>query len=94
LFTYPNPQDGPSAVTGGVIAHDPQLPQLEGRYLVADFFAGQIMTFVPDLANNEADDVQPLDVDPIPRAVAFGAGLDGQLYVVSLSGPIYRLEPE
>jgi glucose/arabinose dehydrogenase len=92
IFTYPNPR--PGAVTGGVIARDPGLPQLEGRYLTADFYVGQIESFVPDLASNEADDVQTLDVAPIPRLVAFASGLDGQLYVLSLDGELYRLEPE
>ena len=94
VLTYPNSGGGPVAVTGGVVARDPELPQLAGRYLFADFFAGQIASFVPDLINNEADDVQPLDVPAIPNLVAFGAGLDGQLYVVSLDGELYRLEPE
>ncbi len=92
LFTYPNPH--PGAVTGGVIAHDPELPSLEGRYLTADFYAGQVLSFIPDLANNEADSVASLDIDPIPNLVAFASGLDGQLYVLSLSGELYRLEPE
>lgn len=94
MFTYGNPVSGPAAVTGGVIAHDPELPQLEGRYLTADFYAGQVFSFVPDLANNQADDVQNLDIDPIPYLVAFASGLDGQLYVLSLMGQLYRLEPE
>ena len=92
MFTYPNPH--PGAVTGGVIAHDPELPSLEGRYLTADFYAGQVLSFIPDLANNEADSVASLDIDPIPNLVAFASGLDGQLYVLSLSGELYRLEPE
>ena len=92
MFTYPNPR--PAAVTGGVIAHDPELPSLEGRYLTADFYAGQVMSFIPDLANNEAEMVAALDIDPIPNLVAFASGLDGQLYVLSLSGELYRLEPE
>ena len=81
-------------MTGGVVAHDPELPELEGRYLFADFYAGQVMSFVPDLANNEADDLQTLDIAPIPNLVAFASGLDGQLYVLSLAGELYRLEPE
>ena len=81
-------------MTGGLFAHDPDLPQLEGRYLVSDFYAGQIFSFNVNLATNEAGDLQALDVAPIPNLVAFGAGLDGQLYVVSLNGELYRLEPE
>jgi glucose/arabinose dehydrogenase len=94
IFTYPNPAGGPASVTGGVIAHDPELPQLEGRYLFADFYAGQIRSFVPNLITNQAMDVQALDVTPIPNLVAFASGPDGQLYVLSLNGPLYRLEPE
>ncbi len=93
-FVYPNPSGGPAAVTGGVVVRDPQLAQLAGRYLTADFYAGQVVSFVPDLANNQADDIRTLDVEPIPNLVAFGAGLDRQLYLVSLSGGLYRLEPE
>ncbi len=94
ITTYPNPLRGAAAVTGGVVAHDPELPSLEGRYLFADFYAGQVMSFVPDLLNNEADDLQALDIEPISSLVAFASGLDGQLYVVSLDGGLYRLEPE
>jgi glucose/arabinose dehydrogenase len=94
MATYPRSACGTCAVTGGVIAHDPQLPQLEGRYLFADFYVGQISSFVPNLATNQAVGMQPLDVAPIPALVAFGAGLNGQLYVLSLHGTLYRLEPE
>jgi glucose/arabinose dehydrogenase len=93
IFTYPNPS-GSAAVTGGVIAHDPDLPQLEDRYLFADFYAGQIRSFVPNLATNQAVDVRNLDVAPIAGLVAFASGLDGQLYVLSLHGQLYKLEPE
>jgi glucose/arabinose dehydrogenase len=94
IASYSNPPAGAAAVTGGVIAHDPELPQLEGRYLFADFYAGQIVTFVPDLPANEAVDIQSLGIAPIPFVVAFASGLDGQLYVLSRAGELYRLEPE
>jgi glucose/arabinose dehydrogenase len=94
IATYANPPGGPASVTGGVVARDPELPQLEGRYLLADFFAGEVVSFAFDLATNTASDLQPLDIDPIPQLVAFASGLDGQLYVLSMNGELYRLEPE
>jgi len=94
IATYPNPTPGSSAVTGGVVAHDPELPHLEGRYLLADFYAGEVVSFAFDLATNTASDLQPLDIELIPQLVAFASGLDGQLYVLSLGGELYRLEPE
>jgi glucose/arabinose dehydrogenase len=91
-FAYPNPPAGQAAVTGGVIVRDPQLPTLEGRYLFADFYAGPLTSFIPDLANGEADDVRQETVT-ISQPAAFAHGRAGQLYVVSLAGTVYRLEP-
>jgi glucose/arabinose dehydrogenase len=94
-FAYDNPPgNDPAAVTGGLVVRDPSLPAaIQGRYLFADFYAGQLVDFVPDLANNEADDPQSVAVSPVSGPVAFCEGVDGQVYVVSLTGGvIYRLE--
>jgi hypothetical protein len=92
LYAYPNPPAGQAAVTGGVIVHDPQLPTLEGRYLFADFYSGPLVSFIPDLVAGEADDVREETVT-ISQPAAFAHGTGGQLYVVSLAGTVYRLEP-
>jgi glucose/arabinose dehydrogenase len=96
MYAYDNPPGpDPSAVTGGLIVRDPSLPpSLQGRYLFADFYSGQLMDFIPDMPNNEADDVQELGVSPVMGPVAFTAGVGGQVYVTALiEGVVYRLEP-
>jgi glucose/arabinose dehydrogenase len=85
---------GSNAVTGGLILHDGGLPALEGRYLFADFYDGDLIAFTPDLADNEADGLTPIAVNvPSPAAiVSANGGRAGQTYVVSLAGDVYRLE--
>lgn len=49
---------------------------------------------VTDLANNEADDVQPLLAAPIPYVTGFSTHAAGRVYFVSIvNGNLYRLEP-
>jgi glucose/arabinose dehydrogenase len=94
VFAYDNSANGAAAVTGGLIVRDSTLPAaIQGRYLFADFYAGQLVDFVPDIPNSEADDPQVVGIPPVSGPVAFCEGVDGQVYVVSLSdGGIYRLE--
>jgi glucose/arabinose dehydrogenase len=93
-FAYDNPANASAAVTGGLIVRDPTLPaSIQGRYLFADFYAGQLVDFVPDLANNTADDPQTVAIPAVSGPVAFCEGVNGQVYVVSLyDGGVYRLE--
>ena len=96
IFSYPNPggPNSPAAVTGGVVMHDPLLPQFEGRYLTVDFYAGSVGTFEPDLVNNEADDLQTLPIDPITGIAGFNSDAAGRVHFVSLfDNTLYRLEP-
>ena len=94
MHIYPNPPAGAAAVTGGIVIRDPDLPALDGTYVFADFYAGDLLTFVPDLAANQPV-APPADsgVD-VPSPAAFNAGAGGQIYVPSLfTGAVYKLEP-
>jgi hypothetical protein len=73
---------------------DPTLPPaIQGRYLFADFYAGQLVDFVPDLPTGEADDPQVVGISPVSGPVALCEGVDGQVYVVALNdGRVYRPE--
>jgi glucose/arabinose dehydrogenase len=86
---------GGDAITGGLVVHDPELPSLAGKYLFADFYAGDVIAFTPDLANNEADGLAPIGVDILnPVSIVSANGGDpGQTYITALSGGVYRLEP-
>jgi glucose/arabinose dehydrogenase len=84
---------GNCAITGGVTVHDKALKSLRGRYLYADFCAGELRSFRPRLRDNDARADRALGLD-VPSPVAFGEDHDAHVYVVSLDGPIYRLAPK
>jgi glucose/arabinose dehydrogenase len=93
MYTYPHGVGG-DAVTGGIVMHDPDLPGYDGRYLYADFYDGNLLTFEPDVPNNQPV-APPVDTGVhVDSPAAFNAGAGGQVYVSSLAGTVYKLELE
>jgi glucose/arabinose dehydrogenase len=76
------------AVTGGVVARDPALPGLAGRYLYGDFCGGQLRSF--RMSGGRAVDDRSLGLS-VPNLSSFGEDARGRIYVTSLNGPVYRL---
>jgi hypothetical protein len=57
---------------------------LEGKYLFADSCQGEVMTLTGRTAT-------PLGLKAAPVG-SFGEDADGELYVLSLAGTVYRLD--
>ena len=83
-------RDRGCSVTGGYLVPDRDLASLYGRYLYADYCLGQLRSFVP--SDEGARDDRPLGLS-VPALSSFGEDASGRLYVVSLEGPVYRLDP-
>jgi hypothetical protein len=90
IFEYDR-NAGRCVVTGGYVVRDPRLPSLVGRYLYADFCLGQLRSFVPSQAGASGD--APLGLPEVSSLDSFGEGRGGVIFVVSLGGPVYRLDP-
>jgi glucose/arabinose dehydrogenase len=89
VFTYPHSTCAHGcAITGGYVVRDPALSSLAGRYLYADFYVGDIHSFVPGLGGARDDRDTGLHVANLS---SFGEGFGGQIYVSSLQGPVYKL---
>ncbi len=89
VFEYPN-GGGNCAVTGGYVARDRSVPALAGRYLYADFCAGEIRSLRAGARRPASTDAPTgLTVD---SPSSFGEGAGGRLYVSSLSGRVYRIK--
>ena len=88
-------REGGCSVTGGYVVRDPALESLYGRYLYADFCAGQLRSFSADEAaqTGVASDDRPLGVQ-VPSVSSFAEDARGQIYATSLDGPVYRLVPD
>jgi glucose/arabinose dehydrogenase len=79
---------GACAITGGYVVRDRQLPSLYGRYLYADFYLGNMRSFIPSV--NGATDDQAAGLH-VANLSSFGQGVNGRMYAASINGPVYRL---
>lgn len=78
------------AVIGGVVARDPRLSSLTARYLYGDFCAGRVMAV--EVGNGKVTASGDLGLD-VPQLTSFGVDGLGRIYVMSLMGGVYRLDP-
>jgi glucose/arabinose dehydrogenase len=89
IFEYSSADGtGNCAVTGGYVVRDPNLPQLYGRYLYADYCAGDLRSFVPAFDGATDDASTGLTV---ANPTSFGEGAARRIYVATSSGAVYQL---
>ncbi len=81
---------GNCSVTGGYVIRDPRLSRLNGRYVYGDFCAGDL--FTATLRQDGASRPRRLGFH-VDALSSFGQDTRGRVYVVSLNGPVYRLDP-
>jgi len=89
---YPHPAG--CSVTGGFVYRGRALPALDGVYFYADYCTGMLRSFRwKDGRVADAWDWKRA-LDPgsrLARLSSFGEDLDGELYLVSLDGVVYKL---
>jgi glucose/arabinose dehydrogenase len=88
-FEYPHAR-GRCAIVGGVVARDSRLPSLRGRYLYVDLCSGEIRSV--RIASGKAADDRSLGLT-VKEPTSFGVDAAGRIYVASVPGPVYRLDP-
>ena len=77
---------GRCSVTGGEVYRGSEITDLAGAYVFGDFCSGEL--FAVDAA--EPETVTVLDVR-VPEVTGFGVDNDGELYVMSRSGSVFRI---
>ena len=92
VFDYPRSVG--QSVTGGYVYRGPA-PGLEGAYFFADFITGRVMTLrmVNGVAEDALDRTSQIVGADLGLISSFGTDNAGNLYAVSLTGAIYRLDP-
>lgn len=88
VHEYPT-SDGCS-VTGGYVYRGAAIPALQGAYVFSDFCNGDVQAL--RLVNGKAVEHRSLGVTADSIA-SFGEGPDGELYVLSLAGGFFRIDP-
>ncbi len=83
-----NPSAPCSSVTGGYVYRGPTYPTLQGHYLLADYCSGKFWS----LNRNEAGAwVATAHGKLMDSPSSFGEDAQGELYVTSLDGKLYRM---
>lgn len=77
------------AVTGGYVYRGKRIPELVGAYLFSDYCEGQIRAI--SMTNGAVGDSADLGING-GQVVSFAQDHDGELYVLSLDGGIYRID--
>ncbi|HST24706.1 MAG TPA: PQQ-dependent sugar dehydrogenase [Gaiellaceae bacterium] len=83
-------QTNECAVIGGVVLHDSRLPALDGWFLYSDLCAGELDAL--HVEDGTLAGTQDLKLN-VPGVDSFGMDALGRAYVVSVNGPIYRIDP-
>ncbi len=77
------------SITGGRVYRGEAIPELQGHFFFSDYCTGFMRSYQPGSPG-------PVDwtdsTGPVEAVTAFGTGGDGELYVVSHRGSIYRIE--
>jgi glucose/arabinose dehydrogenase len=86
VFEYSHDSGG-CVVTGGSVYRGKAIPSLTGAYVFADFCVGEIWALV----RSDGQIVEQSLDEQVPQIASFGEDGNGELYVLSLAGPVYRL---
>ncbi len=95
-LAYPH-EKGACSVTGGYFVRDPGLAGIEGReltgrYLFGDYCTGRIRAVRPKIGDGGAGRDRGFGLPKVELLTSFGEDRDGHIYVLSQTGPVYRLE--
>lgn len=78
------------SITGGFAYRGRALPELAGRYFYSDFCGGYLKSFL--VAGSGIVDQRDWEIGDIGRVVSFGQDADGELYLLTSSGAIHKIE--
>ena len=86
------------SITGGYVYRGKRLPALAGRYFYADYCTAMIRSLKwngpPEPVTDIWDWRAALDPDErLANLSSFGEDADGELYLLSLDGDVYRFDP-
>jgi glucose/arabinose dehydrogenase len=76
------------SITGGYVVRDPELEELQGRYVYSDYCIGNVRSVT--LGFPASDDRS--EGISVGSPTSFGEDCAGRIYVADQGGPVYRLE--
>jgi len=92
LLEYSHATNGRCAVTGGYVYRGTAIPSLAGWYVFGDYCSGEVLAVLSTAAAH-AKAVTLFGTGSGRQISSFGQDWAGRLYVVTLGGTIYRIDP-
>jgi glucose/arabinose dehydrogenase len=90
VYEYAHGDDeGGCSITGGGVYRGTSIDGLQGAYVFADYCTGIVRAL--RLTDGQVSDERSFDDANQPEIVSLNQDNDGEIYVVSLQGPIFRL---
>lgn len=89
MFVYSH-SGGRCAIIGGHVVSNATLPALDRRYIYGDACSGEIRSFVPRVADQQAAGDRSAGIT-LPGLSSFGRGFNGRIYVTQIQGQVSRL---
>jgi glucose/arabinose dehydrogenase len=80
------------SITGGVVYRGSRIPALRGRYLYSDYCTGWLRSLRVEAGR--AVERREWAVPAVDEVTSFGTDADGEVYVISHPGVIYRIDAE
>ncbi|MEM7235213.1 MAG: PQQ-dependent sugar dehydrogenase, partial [Planctomycetota bacterium] len=77
-----------ASVTGGYVYRGTAYPSLVGKYIYGDFSSGRVFA----LTSVGGDVIQDEELFTMSRPSSFGEDPDGEIYICSFGGSLFRLE--
>ncbi len=90
IFEYSH--DEGQSVAGGFVYRGSAVPGLAGTYLFVDTYTAELRALRFDDAGPTEQRALGIEV-PGGNVAGFGEDADGELYVLSLAGGVYRVDP-
>jgi glucose/arabinose dehydrogenase len=79
------------AIVGGYVYRGTRIPGVVGQYFFSDLCSGFLRSFT--YAGGAATNVTTWNVGSIGQPWSFGEDNDGELYIVTGGGTVYRIDP-
>ena len=86
IYTYDH-GDGRCSVSGGVVARNSTITELNGWYVFGDYCSGQIWALDP---SSPADSPRVVEIAELVGLAAIAQGPEGELYAISNGGTVAR----
>lgn len=83
------PRSVGKSVTGGYVYRGEDVPEMRGYYFYGDHVSGTVWA----VRRVEGGEPEIRELGHVPMCSSFGVDAEGELYAVSLRGPIYKLVP-